>query len=170
AHKDSSGGAGVIRAGEVQRMSAGTGIRHSEYNASSEEETHLLQIWLLPTQRGIEPGYEEKRYDETALRNQLRLIASPDGRDGALTIRSAAEVRLARLTPGARVEHALTDGHHAWLQVASGELTLEIIGSEEDGNDRAMLSVGDGAAISSAHALSLTAGSAGATALLFDLA
>lgn len=172
AHQDSSGGAGVIRAGEVQRMSAGSGIRHSEFNASPSEECHLLQIWLLPSERGITPGYEEQRFDAAAFRNRLSLIAAPDGRDGALTIRSAAEVRLARLDAGVSVEHLLADGRAAWVQVARGALTLTTTDAEgeDEGEDRATLSAGDGAAISSAQRIVLSAGPEGAEALLFDLA
>jgi redox-sensitive bicupin YhaK (pirin superfamily) len=170
AHEDSSGGKGVIRPGVVQRMSAGTGILHSEHNASQNEETHLLQIWLLPTERGIAPGYEEQRLDPTALRNRLALIAAPDGREGALTIRSAAELRMAQLEPGARVAHDLADGRHAWVQIARGALTLEAAAGDDRGSDRAALTAGDGAAVSAAHRLQLTAGPEGAELLLFDLA
>ncbi len=164
AHKDSTGGDGVIRAGEVQRMSAGTGIQHSEHNASRTEECHLLQIWLLPARRGIAPGYEQKRFGEDMARNRLQVIAAPDGRDGALTIYSDAEVHLARLDADARVEHALAQDRHAWVQVARGSLTLET-----NPGEHAELAAGDGAGVSSAAQLRLRAGPEGAEFLLFAL-
>lgn len=167
AHEDSSGGRGLLPAGEVQRMSAGTGILHSEFNASRTEPCHLLQIWLLPSERGLRPGWEQKALAPEAARDRFAPVATRDGREGSLTIRSGAELFLARLGPGARVEHAPSAGRHAWIQTMRGALALEAATGGE--RDRAALSAGDGAAIETPDALTLTAGSDGAEVLLFEL-
>jgi len=161
AHQDSTGGRGVIGRGEVQRMTAGRGIAHSEYNASETEPLHLLQIWLFPERTGLEPGYEQKAFSEDEKRNRLRLIASPEARDGALKIHQDVDLWAAILEPGSGLTHNLRPGRHAWVQVATGSLTL---------NGQA-LEAGDGVAISDETVLELR-GSAGEPAeiLLFDLA
>ncbi|HSW52128.1 MAG TPA: pirin family protein [Sulfuricaulis sp.] len=153
-HKDSLGTGSVIRPGEVQRMSAGTGIRHSEFNHSQAEPVHFLQIWILPDRQGVQPGYEQKRI---GLDGQLRLVASPDGRDGSLTIHQDARVYAARLN-GGEVAHTLAPGRRAWLQVARGAVKF-------NGNT---LQAGDGAGIENEPALTLAA-DASAEILLFDL-
>jgi hypothetical protein len=157
-HRDSLGTGSVIRPGEVQRMSAGTGIRHSEFNASASEPVHLLQIWILPATTGIEPGYEQRALPPGA-RGGLALVASPDGRDGSLTVHQDARVYAAQLAPGDAVTHALAGGRHAWLHVARGTVQL---------NGQA-LHAGDGAAVSDEVQLALRADDA-AEVLLFDLA
>jgi redox-sensitive bicupin YhaK (pirin superfamily) len=157
-HRDSLGTGSVIRPGEVQRMSAGTGVRHSEYNASKTEPVHLLQIWIEPARVGIAPGYEQKAFGEAERRGQLRLIAAADGRDGAVTIHQNAAVYATTLERGERVEHALAPGRLAWLQVARGAL---LVNGER-------LAEGDGAAIDKERRLSLAALEP-AEALLFDL-
>jgi hypothetical protein len=118
AHKDSMGTDGVIRPGDVQRMSAGTGVVHSEQNASHTDEVHFLQIWLKPDTRGIAPGYDQKTYADAEKRGRLRLVASPDGRDGSLTINADAHVHAGIFDAGENHELALADGRHAWVQVA----------------------------------------------------
>jgi redox-sensitive bicupin YhaK (pirin superfamily) len=158
-HRDSLGTGSVIRPGEVQRMSAGRGITHSEFNASPDERVHLLQIWLTPSRTGLDPGYEQKTIVVEA-NGGLRLIAAPDGRDGAVTIHQDAEVYAARLKAGAETAHYLKPGRHAWVQVARGGLTL---------NDKAM-KAGDGAAVSQEAELRLQADrNEGAELLLFDM-
>ncbi len=159
AHKDSMGNGSVIRPGNVQRMSAGTGVTHSEFNASESEPVHFLQIWILPERAGLRPSYEEKPFTREEKRGVLRLIASPDGRDGAATLRQDARVHASVLEPGGRITHRLAPGRHAWLHVVSGALAL---------GDLA-LAGGDGVAISDEPALSLTA-TAPSELLLFDLA
>ncbi|MEO8606070.1 MAG: pirin family protein [bacterium] len=156
-HRDSLGTGSVIRPGEVQRMSAGTGIRHSEINASQTAPVHLLQIWLLPERAGLAPSYEQKtvRFETPT----LRLIASHDGRDGSVTIHQAADVWAARLPSGALTTHTLAPGRHAWLQVARGDVTL----------NGTALHAGDGVAISDEQQLEVRADSA-SEVLLFDLA
>ena len=157
-HRDSLGTGSVITPGEVQRMSAGTGVRHSEYNASRTEPVHLLQIWIQPARAGIAPEYEQKTFPDSERRGRLRLIAAPDGRDGAVTIHQDAAVYATTLARGEAVEHALAAGRLGWLQVARGALLLN--------GER--LAQGDGAAIEDEHALAIEA-LEHAEALLFDL-
>ena len=123
-HRDSLGNGERIRAGELQRMTAGTGVRHSEFNPSQSEWVHLYQIWLLPEREGLEPSYEQKAFPEEERRNRLRLVASPDGRDGSLSIRQDARLFLATLDDGREVQHELAPGRHAWLQVLRGGVGL----------------------------------------------
>lgn len=123
-HKDSLGNGGIIRPGEVQRMRAGHGIAHSEYNASGTEPVHLLQIWIEPDVYGLEPGYEQVTLAPERLAGQLRLIASNDGREGSVTIHQDAAIRTGRLAAGDRVTLALAPGRRAWLHVATGRITV----------------------------------------------
>ncbi|MFT7664915.1 MAG: redox-sensitive bicupin YhaK (pirin superfamily) [Planctomycetota bacterium] len=156
-HKDSMGNGAVIEAGEFQMMSAGKGVSHSEANPSSNEETHLLQIWLQANELGLVPGYVQKRFDDS--QNQLRQVASPTGQAGAMKIHQDVEIYSAVLDAGRAVEHSLEKGRHAWIQVISGELTV---------NGESLLA-GDSAAASEVSTLQLNA-SDGAEFLLFDLA
>jgi redox-sensitive bicupin YhaK (pirin superfamily) len=158
-HRDSMGTGSVIRPGDVQRMTAGTGVSHSEFNPSRTEAVHLLQIWILPNARSLPPGYEQKFFDEDARRNQLRLIAADDGRAGSVTINQDARVYAALLDAGQTVTHSLEPNRHAWLQLTSGIIDL---------NGMA-LTPGDGAAISRESELAITAHNP-AELLLFDLA
>ena len=123
-HRDSLGSGEVLRPGEVQRMTAGTGIAHSEFNPSPTEPVHLLQIWLLPERRGLTPGYEQKPFPEAERRGRWRLVASRDGRDGSVTIHQDADVYATLLEPGESVRHELRPGRHAWVQVARGSAAL----------------------------------------------
>ncbi len=157
-HKDSMGNGSVIRPGDVQRMSAGTGVRHSEYNASEEEPVHFLQIWILPKTRGISPGYEQKHFEPAALDGRLRVIASPDGREGSVTIHQDAWLYASRLDNGAAVRHALAPGRRAYVHVARGE--VEVNGTR--------LRAGDGARLEQEAAVELSRGR-GAEVLVFDL-
>jgi redox-sensitive bicupin YhaK (pirin superfamily) len=157
-HRDSMGNGSVIRPGDLQRMSAGTGVTHSEFNPSREAPVHFLQIWLLPRERGLPPGYEQKRFPQEARRGRLRLIAAGDGREGAVTIHQDADVWTALLRPGESVRHALAPGRYAWLHVARGAVSL----------NGSTLGAGDGAAVSDESELEIT-GAAGAEVLLFDL-
>jgi redox-sensitive bicupin YhaK (pirin superfamily) len=158
-HKDSLGTGSVVRPGDVQRMTAGTGIRHSEYNPSATEPTHLLQIWLTPERRGLTPGYEQKNFPAADRRSRWRLLASPDGRDGSVTIRQDADLWGTLLETGEAAAHELRPGRAAWLQVARGAVTL---------NGRP-LAAGDGAAVTDERALAVAA-TEPAELLLFDLA
>jgi quercetin 2,3-dioxygenase len=158
AHKDSLGTGSVIRPGDVQRMSAGTGVRHSEFNASPSAPVHFLQIWIEPARAGIAPGYEQKAFAEADKRGRLRLVASPDGAEDSLTIHQDARLYATVLAPGQAVAHPLARGRHAWVQVTRGTLT---VGGEP-------LAQGDGAAISDETTVSLV-GETDAEALLFDL-
>jgi redox-sensitive bicupin YhaK (pirin superfamily) len=158
-HKDSMGNGEVLRPGEFQRMSAGTGITHSEFNPSAQELVHLYQIWLLPKQKGIEPSYEQKRFAEKERLNRLRLVASPDGENGSLQIHQDARIFLATLNADHLVDFELPTDRHAWLQVLRGEVTL---------NGRAM-GTSDGAKISGETNLSIRA-TTDAEIMLFDLA
>lgn len=158
-HEDSTGARGVLQPGDLQKMSAGTGIYHSEANASATQPLHLLQIWIHPSQRGLAPSYCEKHFPLEARLNRLCLLASPAERDEALPLHQAAEVWTAVLEPGRHVEHAIPAGRHAWLQLASGAVLLN--GVE--------LFAGDGAAISEEAALEICARER-AEFLLFDLA
>jgi redox-sensitive bicupin YhaK (pirin superfamily) len=117
AHRDSLGTGSTIRPGELQRMTAGTGITHSEFNPSDAEPVHLYQIWLLPEREGLEPSYEQRAFPEDERRNRLRLVASPDGQDGSLSIRQDARLYLATLDGGREASHELAPGRHAWVQV-----------------------------------------------------
>ena len=155
AHKDNSGGEGVLRPGEVQHMTAGAGIRHSEFNASDTEPVHLLQIWLLPEKKGLKPGYDQKRFEIDG----LTLVASRDGRDGSLRVHQDVDLFAARLPSGKEVKHSLAPGRHAWLQAARGKLTVN--GLE--------VGAGDGAAIGGERELVIRADEP-AEFLLFDLA
>ena len=159
AHRDSMGTGSTITPGDVQRMSAGTGVRHSETNPSPTEPVHFLQIWLLPEQRGAEPGYEQKRFDLADKQGRLRLIASHDGRDGAITVHQDVDLYAGVFADGEGDRFELRRGRHAWLQVVRGAVSL---------NGEA-LSQGDGAAISDETALEIRATS-DAEVLLFDLA
>jgi quercetin 2,3-dioxygenase len=158
-HKDSLGTGSIIRPGDGQRMSAGSGIRHSEMNPSPTEAAHLLQIWITPDKSGHEPSYEQKTFPEAEKRGKLRLIASPDGKDGSVTIHQDARLYVSLLAPGQEVKHELGKGRHAWLQIAKG--AVELNGKK--------LEQGDGAAISEEKALSIK-GEKDAEVLLFDLA
>jgi redox-sensitive bicupin YhaK (pirin superfamily) len=158
-HKDSMGNGSVIRPGDLQRMSAGTGVTHSEFNPSREEPVHFLQIWLLPRERGLPPGYEQKGFPEEERRGRLRLVAAGAGRDGAVTIHQDADLWTALLEPGKSVRHALAPGRYAWVHVARGAVSL----------NGSTLGAGDGAAVSGEDALEI-AGAADAEVLLFDLA
>jgi len=159
AHKDSIGTDGVIRPGDVQCMSAGTGVVHSEQNASPTDEVHFLQIWLKPDTRGIAPGYDQKTYTSAEKRGLLRLVASPDGRDGSLTINADAHVYAGIFDAGEKHELALADGRHAWVQVAQGRVRVNGQG----------LDTGDGAAISGERQLRIEGIDKGEV-LVFDLA
>ena len=157
-HKDSMGTGSVLRAGDVQRMTAGTGVTHSEFNHSQTEPLHFLQIWILPEKQGLEPGYEEKTISTGEKQGQLRLLASPDGREGSLRIHQDVRVYASILSDGDSLEHSLETSRHAWLQVARGQLKL----------NGETLGQGDGAAISEETALRLE-GDGEAEVLLFDL-
>jgi quercetin 2,3-dioxygenase len=160
AHRDSSGGDGVLRPGEVQRMSAGTGVTHSEFNASDSEPVHFFQIWILPQREGITPGYEQTLFPVNERRGRLRPIAAPGGADGALTIHQDARLYAAILSGRERVEHPLAAGRGAWIQVARGGVTLNGVSLAE----------GDGAAIEGETSLAIAAADGEAEILLFDLA
>lgn len=157
-HRDSLGSGAVVHAGEVQRMSAGTGIVHSEYNPSSTEPVHLLQIWIHPDRQGLPPEYDQKPIPIVAQPGRLHVVASPDGREGSVRIHQDACVWAARLGPGDEVSHALRAGRGAWLQVARGEVSLNGLALAE----------GDGAAIEGETHLSI-AGTSPSEVLLFDL-
>ncbi len=158
-HRDSMGNGGVIRPGEVQRMSAGTGVTHSEFNASSEELVHFLQIWLLPARRGIKPGYEQKAFPRSEQEGKLRLVASPDGRDGSVTIHTDALLYAGLFDQGAAAKLPIAEGRHAWVQIARGQARV-------NGSD---LKAGDGAALSGVPGVHIT-GIDASEVLVFDLA
>ncbi|MEX2142202.1 MAG: pirin family protein [Pirellulales bacterium] len=122
-HRDSLGSGEVLRPGELQRMTAGTVIRHSEFNPSADEQVHLYQIWLLPERAGLPPSYEQRAFGESE-KDHLNLVASRDGRDGSLTIYQDARIFLATLGPGSEIRHEISDGRHAWLQVLRGDLEV----------------------------------------------
>jgi redox-sensitive bicupin YhaK (pirin superfamily) len=157
AHRDSQGNQAIVRPGELQRMTAGTGIQHSEFNPSASETLHLLQIWILPEARGLAPGYEQTAF--TDLDGKLRLVAARDGRDGAVTIHQDAELWAARLAGEQEAAFTPKPGRVQWLQVARGAVEL---------NGQTM-GTGDGAAISAETTLTLRA-KAPAEVLLFDMA
>ena len=156
-HRDSLGNTAVMRAGDAQQMSAGTGVRHSEFNDSPTEPVHLLQIWLLPDQPGVKPSYAEKSF-ASAASGHLHLVASRGGRDGSLPLHQDADVWLVKFSGGETLSLPLHPGRHAWVQVAEGEVTL----------NGTPLVTGDGAGLSEETALSLTAHGP-AQVLVFDL-
>ena len=158
-HEDSLGTGSTIRPGDVQRMSAGTGVSHSEFNHSQTELVHFLQIWILPERAGLPASYEQRAFPERERLDRLRLVAARDARDGAVTVHQDVELYASVLSPGAAVEHALRRGRHAWLQVARG--SVELSGKT--------LEAGDGAAISDEAAVRVKARER-AEILLFDLA
>jgi quercetin 2,3-dioxygenase len=157
-HRDSLGSGSTLRAGEVQVMSAGTGISHSEANPSRGESSHLLQIWILPERKGIEPRYEQKAFPETERRGRLQPVATHDGREGSLRIHQDASLFLGSMESGKSLSYAPAPGRHAWVQVARGAVEL---------NGMAMKQ-GDGAAVSDETSLRLLA-SEDSDILLFDL-
>jgi len=158
-HKDSMGNGSIIRAGELQRMTAGTGVRHSEFNPSDKEAVHLYQIWLLPERKGLKPSYQELALDEAQKRGRFRLVASPDGSDGSLTIHQDARLYLASLSPGEGVAHEIDRARSAWLQVLRGR--VNVLGHD--------LAAGDGVAVTDDDAISIQA-TVPSEVLLFDLA
>lgn len=159
AHKDSLGSGSTIRRGDVQRMTAGTGIRHSEFNPSATDTAHLLQIWMLPEARGLAPSYEEKHLDPADRAGKLQLIASRGARDSSVHINQDIDLYAAVLGAGGKVSHAFREGRLGWLQVALGSVTA-------NGMD---LKQGDALAIADEAALDLTGTSADAEVLLFDM-
>jgi redox-sensitive bicupin YhaK (pirin superfamily) len=159
AHQDSIGIHSAIRRGDVQCMSAGTGVRHSEFNPSETEPTHFLQIWIQPEQDGLTPSYEQRTFPETDRRGTLRLVASRHGQDGSVTVHQDVQLYIGTLAAGEELVHHLGDDRHAWVQVIRGEVWL---------NDTA-LTAGDGAAVSKETSLQMRA-SEMAELLLFDLA
>jgi quercetin 2,3-dioxygenase len=161
-HRDSMGTGSVIRPGDVQKMSAGTGIRHSEFNPSPHEAVHLYQIWLLPEKDGIQPMYEQRAIPSAEKKGKLRLVASPTGGNGngAVKLYQDAEIYATELAPGQPVEHGLGKGRYAWVQVVRGGVAV-------NGHE---LQAGDGAAIAQEPRLQITGNSSGSEALLFDLA
>jgi quercetin 2,3-dioxygenase len=159
AHRDSMGNGSVIRPGDVQRMTAGTGITHSEFNHSNDAPVHFLQIWIVPDRRGLTPSYEQKTIPAEAMAGRLCAVASHDGGDGSVTINQDATLYTAVLAPGQAVTHAFAPGRHGWLQVARGQVAL----------DGRSLAAGDGAAISGEKAVTVS-GESAAEILLFDLA
>ena len=165
AHKDSMGNGSVIRPGDVQRMSAGTGVRHSEFNASDTEPVHFLQIWIMPDRQGIEPSYEEKNFTPEQKQGKLKLVGSPDGRDDSVTIHQNVNLYIASLDSGDRLTHNLSDNHVAWIQVTKGAVAI---------NDR-LLEAGDGAAVTDESQITIEHSSNNednneTEILLFDLA
>ncbi len=159
AHRDSLGNGSVIRPGDVQRMSAGTGIAHSEFNASKSEGVHLLQIWILPNKRGLAPGYEQRHFAKDTLQGRLALVADGEGADGAVTIHQDARLYAGLLAAGERASHAIAPGRAAYLHVARGTVAL----------NGKTLSAGDEAAIEDEGNVTLAA-ETDAEILLFDLA
>jgi len=157
-HRDSIGNGSVIRPGDAQRMSAGRGIRHSEFNASPDEPVHFLQVWLMPAKTGIDPGYEQRNFPENTRRGQLRMVASPDGADGSIAIHQDSRMYDGLFAAGERATHKIPAGRHAYLHIARGSVQANGIAMSE----------GDGAAIEAEPALELTAQS-DSEVILFDL-
>jgi redox-sensitive bicupin YhaK (pirin superfamily) len=159
AHKDSMGTGSVLHHGDVQRMSAGTGVRHSEFNGSNGEEVHFLQIWIVPEKNGLAPGYEEKKFSDAEKQGRLRVIASRDGRDGSVTIFQDASIHAGLFAKGESARYELQPGRRAWVHVARGEA---VVNGET-------LREGDGAAITNEAAIQVQ-GTTGGELLLFDVA
>ena len=158
-HRDSLGTGSVIRPGELQRITAGTGVLHSEFNPSASEPVHLYQIWLLPERKGLEPSYEQRAFPETEKRGRWQLVASRGGRAGSLTVHQGVDLSLASLDAGAGLAYELRPGRHAWLQVMRGAVEL----------NGQLLAAGDGAAVSDERGLALRAAGP-SEVMLFDLA
>lgn len=158
-HRDNAGGGGQIRHGELQHMTAGSGIWHSEFNPSQTESTHLFQIWLFPEQAGLQPGYSQKSFPVEGRRNRLQRIASHTGAEGAIQVHQDAEVFALDLDAGATVTHVTGASRGSWIQLASGAITV----------NGTALRAGDGAAVTGTDAIAITASEA-AHLLLFDLA
>lgn len=158
-HRDSLGTGSVIRPGEVQRMSAGTGVRHSEFNASKTEPVHFLQIWIVPDARGLKPAYGQQAFDRDAARRSFVLLASKDGRDGSIQVHQDVDLWVTRVGAGERRELPLRPGRHAWVHVARGSVSV----------NGEPLGAGDGASISAEEKLALL-GAGEAEVLVFDLA
>ena len=158
-HRDSMGNGSVIKPGDVQRMTAGTGVSHSEFNPSRTEECHLLQIWIMPNARNLTPGYEQKFFSEDERKGKLRLIASPEGEDSSVKIHQDARVYAALFCAGQWIDHDLATGRHAWLQLARGSVSI----------DSQHFRSGDGAAITNHSGIKLSAAE-DSEFLLFDLA
>ena len=158
AHKDSTGTSSVIRPGDVQRMSAGRGVLHSEFNGSQSEPVHFLQIWIQPDVRGIDPGYEQKHFTDADKRGRLRLVASPDGADGSVRIHQDARVYAGRFDGAERAELALSAGRRAYVHVARGQVRV----------NGELLSTGDALKLTDVANVAITDGS-GAEVLVFDL-
>lgn len=159
-HRDSMGNGSVIRPGDVQRMSAGTGVRHSEFNASNTDPVHFLQIWIMPNQTGLEPSYEEKNFSPEVRRGKLALAASADGRDNSVTIHQDANLYLGTLNQSDRLKYKIDPNRAVWLQVATGKIKL---------NDRT-LRAGDGAAIANETEIAIVGSASDSEILLFDMA
>jgi redox-sensitive bicupin YhaK (pirin superfamily) len=157
-HRDSIGTGSVIRPGDVQRMTAGSGVRHSEFNGSKTEPVHFLQIWIIPDRRGHAPGYEQKTFPEAERRGKLRLVGSHDGRDGSVTLHQDVALYAGVLDEGQKAELAIQPGRHAWVHVARGAVTV----------NGKRLGEGDGAALSDERALAIEGH--GGEVLVFDLA
>jgi redox-sensitive bicupin YhaK (pirin superfamily) len=158
-HKDSTGGGGVIRPGEIQFMRAGTGVTHSEYNASKTEPVHFLQIWVIPDTQGLAPGYDQRTFDAAAARSGFALLASKDGRDNSIHVHQDVDLFVARLAAGAERSRPLSQGRHAWVHVARGRATVNAVELRE----------GDGLAMSDEQEVRLAA-QGEAEVLVFDLA
>jgi redox-sensitive bicupin YhaK (pirin superfamily) len=159
-HKDSLGNGSVLRAGELQRMTAGTGVLHSEFNPSVSEPVHLYQIWLLPDRRGLPPGYEQRSFAGADPQDRLQLVASPDGTDGALLIHQDARLFLGTLSEGKTVTHELAPSRHAWLQVLRGGVRVSEFA----------LAAGDGVAVSAESRVTIVGAASQSEVLVFDLA
>ena len=158
-HEDSMGNGSIIRPGDVQRMTAGTGVRHSEQNASADEPVHLLQIWIVPNADNLRPGYEQRAFSTEERKNQLRLIASSDGRDGSVSVNQDVSLFASILDPGQQVQYAMDQTRYGWLQVARGSVEV----NDEPANQ------GDGVVIVAEQELTIQAAES-AEILLFDLA
>lgn len=159
-HRDSMGNGSVIRPGDIQRMSAGTGVRHSEFNASDTNPVHFLQIWIIPEQKGLEPSYEEKNFSPEAKQGKLALVGSRDGRENSVTIHQDVNLYLGSLQVGDRLIHKINHNRAVWLQVTQGEIKL----------NHHLLQAGDGAAITNETEIAIAGNSEDSEILLFDLA
>jgi redox-sensitive bicupin YhaK (pirin superfamily) len=158
-HMDSMGNGSVMRSGDIQRMSAGTGVTHSEYNRSVDRVVHFLQIWVPPARNGLEPSYEQRHFSEASRRGRLRIVASGDARDSSVTVHQDIDIYASILSPGERVRHEIRAGRGVWVQVVRGEISV----------DGESISGGDGIAVSDEAAIELAAQTPSET-VLFDMA